>query len=94
MHVPTYFLGDILMLQVDSLWSALHTEVTKVPNGTCICVFKRHKWINKQKNKVCFVNLFNQLMKLILISLIKEEKVWTLRPVIYIIRGKSLLCIM
>lgn len=71
MHVPTYFLSDILMLQVDSLWTALRTEGTKVPNGTCICVFKRHKWINKQKNKICFVDLFNQLMKLILISLIK-----------------------
>lgn len=49
-HVPTYFLSDILMLQVDSLWTALHMEGTKVPNGTCICVFKRHKLINKQKN--------------------------------------------
>lgn len=49
MHVPTYFLSDILMLQVDSLWTALHTEVTKVPNGTCICVLKdTSELINKK----------------------------------------------
>ena len=31
-HVPTYFLSDILMLQVDSLWTALRTEGTKLKN--------------------------------------------------------------
>ena len=93
MHVPTYFLSDILMLQVDSLWTALHTEVTKMPNGTCICVLKD---TSELINLLCqFIQPINEiLMKLILISLIKEEKVWTLRPVIYIIRGKSLLRIM
>ena len=49
MHVPTYFLSDILMLQVDSLWTSLHTEGTKVPNGTCICVLKdTSELINKK----------------------------------------------
>ena len=28
-HVPTYFLSDIIMLQVDSLWTALHMEGQK-----------------------------------------------------------------
>ena len=37
------------MLQVDSLWTALHTEATKVPNGTCIFVLKdTSELINKK----------------------------------------------
>ena len=48
-HVPPYCLSDILMLQVDSLWTALHTEATKVPNGTCIFVLKdTSELINKK----------------------------------------------
>ena len=49
-HVPTFFFfSDILMLQVDSLWTALRTEGTKVPNGTCICVLKdTSELINKK----------------------------------------------
>ena len=49
MYLHIFWVILILMLQVDSLWTALHTEATKVPNGTCIFVLKdTSELINKK----------------------------------------------